>query len=496
MQKAYDNLKKYFKEIGLLQSISTLAQWDNDVTMPVGGSILRQEQMMLLSGKIYQKLNNPKIAELIDKSENENLDDWQLANIRKIKRQYLHNQALDKNLVEATTKATLECEINWRSARKNNDFKLFAKYFAPLLKLIKETSQRKAELLKLSPYDALMDSYDEGRKSAEIDIIFNDLENFLPNFVKQVQEKQKSRKILPLSQDFTEDRQLDLNLACIKALGFNLNNGRLDTSAHPFSCGLSPDDVRITTRYDQKNFLSSLFGTLHETGHGIYEQNLPNSNVLSFQPVAHACGMVIHESQSLFVERHIGETKEFFSWLKPSLIKAFGNHPEIASNNLYNIITRLSSSLIRIEADEVTYPAHIILRYKLEKAMLSGDLPIEELPAAWDEQLYKLLQIKPKNHSEGCLQDIHWAFGGFGYFPTYTLGAVFAAQIDNYLRKSIDVSNLIKSGNFLPIISWLNENIHSLGSKYSSDELIVRSTGSALDVNIFKNYLKDKYLAS
>ncbi len=495
MQKAYENLKQYFKEIGLLQSISTLAQWDNDVTMPVGGATLRQEQMMFLSGKIYQKLNNPLIGELIDKSGSEDLNDWQLANIRKIKREYLHNQALDKKLVEATTKASLECEINWRSARKNNDFKLFAKYFAPLLKLIQETSDRKAESLKISAYDALLDSYDEQRKSAEIDVIFNDLERFLPNFIKQVQEKQKSQKVLPLTQNFAEDKQRDLGLTCIKALGFNLNKGRLDTSAHPFSCGLSPDDVRITTRYNQKNFLSSLFGTLHETGHGIYEQNLLNSNDLAFQPVANACGMLIHESQSLFVERHIGETKEFFKWLEPSVVKAFGNLSETASDNLYNIITRLSSSLIRVEADEVTYPVHIILRYKLERAMLSGDLPVEELPAAWDEELYKLLQIKPKNHSEGCLQDIHWAFGGFGYFPTYTLGAIFAAQIDNHLRKSMDVSGLIKSGSFSPIISWLNENIHVFGSKYSSDELIVKSTGSPLDVNIFKNYLKDKYLA-
>ncbi len=492
MQKAYDNLKQHFKEIGLLQSISTLAQWDNDVTMPVGGASLRQEQMMFLSGKIYQKLNNPQIAELIDKSESEDLNDWQLANIRKIKKQYLHNKALDKDLVEATTKATLECELNWRESRKNNDFKLFAKYFAPVLKLVQETSKRKAELLNISAYDALLDSYDEGRKSAEIDIIFNDLENFLPNFITQVQEKQKSRKALPLNQNFAEDKQLNLGLTCVKALGFNLNNGRLDTSAHPFSCGLSPSDVRITTRYDQANFLSSLFGTLHETGHGIYEQNLPNC--LSFQPVAQACGMVIHESQSLFVERHIGETKEFFNWLEPSVIKAFGNLSETAADNLYNIITGLSSSLIRVEADEVTYPAHIILRYKLEKAMLSGDLPIEDLPIAWNEELYKLLQIKSKNHSEGCLQDIHWAFGGFGYFPTYTLGAMFAAQIDNHLRKSMDVSGLIKSGNFLPIITWLNDNIHALGCKYSSDELILKSTGSPLDVNIFKNYLKNKYL--
>lgn len=493
MQKAYSHLKHHFKEIGLLQSISSLANWDNNVIMPTGGSSLRQEQLMFLSGKIYQKLNDPKLLELISKSEEEDLDDWQIANIRNIKKQYIHNQALDQKLVEATTKASIECEFNWRSARENNDFKLFAKHFSPLLKLVQETSIRKAEMLDLDPYDALLDSYDQGRKSSEIDVIFSDLENFLPNFITKVKEKQLQQNTSPFNSIDIEKQQA-LGLSCVKALGFDLNKGRLDTSIHPFSCGLGPQDVRITTRYDKDNFLSSLFGTLHETGHGIYEQNLPISNELSFQPVASACGMTIHESQSLFIERIIGESLEFFSWLRPLLDKEFGKEIGLNPQNLYNIITKLKSSLIRVESDEVTYPIHIIIRYNLEKAMLSGDLPIEDLPLAWEEKMNELLQIKPKNHSEGCLQDIHWAWGSFGYFPTYTLGAIFAAQINHHINKTMDIKDLVRTGNFSPIISWLKSNIHSLASKYSSNELILKSTGSNLNVDIFKNYLQNKYL--
>ena len=231
---------------------------------------------------------------------------------------------------------------------------------------------------------------------------------------------------------------------------------------------------------------------MHETGHGIYEQNLPDK--LVYQPVSSACGMTIHESQSLFVERHIGITKEFFEWLMPYLTNQFGNNSAFDANNLYNMSTKIGMSLIRVDADEVTYPAHIIMRYKLEKAMLSGDLAIDDLPLAWEDESFRLFGVVPKNLAEGCLQDIHWAWGALGYFPTYTLGAMFAAQINDHLNKIMNVGDFIKDGNFKPIVKWLNDNIHSYGSVYNSDELIVNSTGRKLDPQIFKQYLTDKYL--
>lgn len=490
MQDSYKILSSIFKEIGILQSISALSQWDNDVFMPKKSFGLKQDQMVFLSGQMYQRLTDPKIAELIENCTN--LDGLEQANLDIIKKKYLRNKAVDQHFVEKITKAGLECELNWRNARKNNDFKLFSLHFKPLLTLVQEMSLREAEVLKLSPYNALLDSYDPGRTSEEIDIIFNEIEKFLPSLIYQVREKQKSQNPINFNYSFSLDGQKNIGLACMKAFNFDLDRGRLDVSTHPFSVGLSPEDVRLTTRYEENNFLSGLFGILHETGHGIYEQNLPLED--KYQPVAKACGMTIHESQSLFFERHIGIAKNFFHWLEPILEKEFGSNKALKADNLYKLATKMDTSLVRVDADEVTYPAHIIMRYKLEKDLLSGDLQIDDLPEAWDEMSIKLFGAKPKNLAQGCLQDIHWAWGSIGYFPTYTLGAIFASQIDKHLRKNIDMDSLILNANYAPITGWLKDNIHNKGSKYSANELIEKSVGSKLDVNVFKEHLINKYL--
>lgn len=490
MQDSYKDLSSIFKEIGILQSISALSQWDNDVFMPKKSFGIKQDQMVFLSAQIYQRLNNPKIEELIESCSN--LDELQQANLAIIKKKYLRNKAVDQELVEKITKSALECELNWRDARKNSNFKLFALHFKPLLKLVQEMSAREAEALNLSPYNALLDSYDPGRTFEEIDVIFAEIEKFLPSLISQVREKQQSHNLIHFNSSFPVNNQENIGLMCMRAFNFDLDRGRLDISTHPFSVGLSPEDVRLTTRYEENNFLSGLFGVLHETGHGIYEQNLPLED--KYQPVAKACGMTIHESQSLFVERHIGITKNFFHWLEPILEKEFGSNEELKAKNLYKLVTKMDTSLIRVDADEVTYPAHILMRYKLEKALLSNDLQIDDLPQAWDEMSFKLFGSKPKNLAQGCLQDIHWAWGAIGYFPTYTLGAIFASQIDKHLRKNLDMDSLILKANYTPITDWLKDNIHNKGSKHSANDLIKKSVGSKLDVNVFKEYLIDKYL--
>ncbi len=490
--KAYSKLEEIFKRIGTLNSIQALVSWDNNVMLPKGATSSCAMQMTYLSGESYKLLNDPSLENLIEDASEENLNDWQKANLSHIKYQYLCNKVVDEKFVKEKTNLSLTSEFNWREARKNNNFKLFAQHVKPLLKLVQEEASRRGELFNLSPYDALLDGYDKGRKSEEIDVIFADLENFLPEFISQAQEKQKTRKITPLNGNFSEEKQKELGLFCMKALGFDLNRGRLDVSVHPFSTGISPNDVRITTRYDKKSFISGLYGVLHETGHALYEQNLPQDYIL--QPVSGHCGMTIHESQSLFVENHIGNSKEFFEWIMPEIIDKFGKHPSLTAENLYNITNKVSPSFIRVDADEVTYPAHVIMRYKLEKALLSGDLPIEELPEAWEEEIYRLLKIKPKNFTEGCLQDIHWAWGAIGYFPTYTLGAMFASQLGATMNKSINNADLVRKGDLKPIINWLKEKIHIHGSRYSSNELVINSTGEPINSDVFKTYLKKKYL--
>ncbi|MEK6734542.1 MAG: carboxypeptidase M32, partial [Pseudomonadota bacterium] len=331
MINAYQNLEEIFKEIGILKSITSLAQWDNDCYMPLDGSFLRQEQMVFLTSQIHQRITNPKIQDLILSAEEEELNGWEQANLRNIKREYIHNNAIDEDLAKQLTKARLVCEINWREARENNDYNNFKKYFKPLLNLIQEVSIRKAEILKLSPYDVLLDVHDEGRKSKEVDIIFADLEKFLLDFTNKIESKNEKNKPFPLAIE----KQKQLGLACMQNLSFDLKRGRLDTSTHPFSIGFSTKDVRITARYKQENLLSSLSDILHETGHGIYEQNLPQS--FDLQPVGNACGMSIHESQSLFIERHIGLSKEFFIWLKSHLPDNFLVKDILFTHNVYAV---------------------------------------------------------------------------------------------------------------------------------------------------------------
>jgi carboxypeptidase Taq len=481
---ANDKLEKYCAELSNLYDIRSLLQWDSSVMMPVKGSSYRANQMAFISAQIYQCLNNPYLLELIDRAKEEDLNPWQQANIHNIHRKYLHNKALDHNLVEESTKLYLTCEMNWREAVTQNNFKLFANSFKDVVKISQEISQRKSQLLELSPYDSLLDMYDFGRRSKEIDIIFKDLENFLPSFLQRVAKKQDTIESINLHCPIA--KQKELAGICIEALGFSLENGRLDTSAHPFSISISPQDIRITTRYDENNFISSIAAVLHETGHALYEQNLPLE--FSSQMVGKNCGMTIHESQSLFIERHIGVTKEFFIWLS----KYMDNN--VNPEQLYKIATKIGHSPIRVETDEVSYPLHIILRYKLEKLLLSGDLAVDDLPDIWNEESVRLLNYLPKNYREGCLQDIHWAWGAFGYFPTYTLGAIFASQLAACLSKEIHIHSLIEKGNFIPITSWLKEKIHRFGSKYNANELIINSTSSHLNVDIFKKYLNDKYL--
>lgn len=280
----------------------------------------------------------------------------------------------------------------------------------------------------------------------------------------------------------------------MERLGFDFNHGRLDVSLHPF-CGGTSDDVRITTRYDEADFTSALMGVLHETGHALYERGLPKN--WRGQPVGQARGMAVHESQSLLVEMQVCRSREFLAFAAPIMRNVLvGRGPAWDVDNLSRLYTRVEPGFIRVDADEVTYPAHVILRYKLERTMIAGDMEPADLPAAWNEGMQRLLGLTPPDDRLGCLQDIHWYDGAWGYFPTYTLGAMTAAQFfDAAVRADPDIKTGIASGNFLPLIGWLRDNIHGKGSLLSSQDLLVAATGSPLDPEIFKTHLKQRYLS-
>jgi carboxypeptidase Taq len=495
--KNYHKLELIFKRIRNINNANSILNWDTAVMMPKGSINARAEQIATLESIVHDLMTSQEVKELIAKVDTKELDDWQKANFEHMIRIRKHTIAVPNDLMQAFSKACNETEMVWRDARKNDDFKIFQPYFENILKLTREVAKAKGESLGCSPYEALVDWYDPGTKTSEIDAVFDNLAQFLPKFIDRVINHQASKlpKIAADALHLAADKQNNLGLTCMRALGFNFNKGRLDVSVHPF-CGGLPDDIRITTRYDEKNFISSLMGVVHETGHALYEQNLPHKWI--DQPVGAALGMATHESQSLSIEMQVCRSKEFLQYILPLVIKEKGNnHPDLTVENLYKFLNTVKPSLIRVDADEVTYPAHVIMRYRLEKAMISSELEVKDLPDAWNEEIFKLLGVKPNNYKDGCLQDIHWPSGGFGYFPSYSLGAIMAAQWVGALRKDLhNMKGEVAKGNFKDVVHWLNKNIHNNGSRYSRNELLIKATGKPLDVEGYKEYLEDKFINS
>ncbi len=382
----------------------------------------------------------------------------------------------------------------WRKARPDNDYAAALPWLDEMLRLQREVAAAKAERLGVMPYEALLDRYEPGGSVAAIDRLFDEIANFLPDLIEAVLIRQAAQPPLPDPPGpFPIAAQRRAAVLLMEAVGFDFAHGRLDVSAHPF-CSGAPDDVRITTRYDEGDFAKALMGVLHETGHALYKRNLPPRWRL--QPVGAARGMAIHESQSLLLEMQVCRSPAFISFAAPVLRAAFAaDGPGWAAEALHRRQIRVSRSLIRVEADEVTYPAHVILRYRLEQAMIAGDLSPRDLPGAWAEGLRALLGVAPEDDRDGCLQDIHWYDGSWGYFPTYTLGALIAAQLfDAALQALPELTRQIAAGDFGPLFAWLRERVHRQGSLLSTAELVESATGQPLGTACFERHLRDRYL--
>ncbi len=494
-QGAYGRLEAIFRKAGILGDTLSVLHWDMSTMMPEGGAEARADQLALLKSLAHETVTAPDIPELLDRAEAEVSDPWERANLREMRREWVHAAAVPADLVEAIAKAESACEMLWRQARPAADFALVAPSLKTLLGLVRQAAQAKAEALGVSLYDALLDQYEPDGRSADIDAVFADLEGFLPDFIGRALDAQAARPAPRLpAGPFPTDVQRSLGIQFMTALGFDFAHGRIDTSFHPF-CGGYPDDTRITTRYDEADFTSALMGVIHETGHALYEFGLPGGR-WRHQPVGRARGMQMHESQSLLMEMQACRSREFTGWAAPRLAQAFGGSgPDWDAENLYRLGIRVERGFIRVDADEVTYPAHVIIRYRLEKALVEGGMEVDDLPAAWNEGYARLLGITPPDDRLGCLQDIHWYGGAWGYFPTYTLGAMTAAQLfDAARRADHSILPAIGAGDFGPLRTWLRANVHGLGSSLSTGELLVRATGRALDAGVFKAHLKDRYL--
>ena len=492
---AYTSLEATFRKSAALSDALSILHWDMAVMMPDGGAESRAEQLATLKGIVHETITAPHLGELLDKAEGESLDVWERANLREMRREWVHAAAVPADLVDALARAESACEMVWREARPAADFARVLPSLRSLLGLVRQVGAIKAEQLGVGIYDALLDQYEPGGRSAEIDPVFAHLEGFLPGFIGEALEAQATRPaVQETTGPFAIEHQKALGLKMMEMLGFDFQHGRLDVSHHPF-CGGTPADTRITTRYNQDDFVSAMMGVLHETGHALYEFGLPKGRWTT-QPVGRARGMVMHESQSLLMEMQACRSPAFMDYAAPVIRQAFDvQGPQWQADNLHRRGIRVQRGFIRVEADEVTYPAHVIIRYGLEKALIEGRMELEDLPAAWNDGYGRLLGITPPDDRLGCLQDIHWFGGSWGYFPTYTLGAMTAAQLfDSAQRADGGIMPGIGKGDFAPLLSWLRTHVHGQGSLLSTRDLLTQATGRPLDPAVFEAHLRRRYL--
>ncbi len=487
---AYETLTARQRRIAHLGSASGILSWDNSVMMPKGAASWRGETMATLAGLMHEMGTAPDMPDLFAKAECEELTPDQARNLSLLRRDHVRATALPGRLVEALSKASSASELAWREARASDDFTTLEPHLTEVLALNREQAALLGEALGLDPYDALLDGFDPGRRAAHVDMLFDRLVTELPPMIDAVLGAQTAP--LALEGGYALAEQEKIGRAVLKALAYDLDHGRLDVSTHPFTGG-APGDVRITTRYASDDFTQSLMGTIHECGHALYEQGLPEA--WRGQPLGSAAGLSIHETQSLLYEMQLGRSDPFLAWLRPQLVAAFGEEAALSEDGLRATYRHVARTPIRVDADEMTYPLHVVLRYRLERAMLAGDLAVKDLPEAWNAGMADLVGYTPISNAEGCLQDIHWPMGAFGYFPTYSLGAMGAAQIFKAaLGADAAIPDGIAQGDFAPLLAWLRTNIHQEGSRHDPDDLMVRATGHPLDAEAFLAHLKARYL--
>ncbi len=491
---AYQRLTRHFARIATLSEAGEMLGWDANTMMPAGGAASRGDQLAVLAGVTHDMLTEPRVADDLAEAGAQ-ADGWNEANLSLMRQAHLRATAVPADLVEAEARASLACETVWRGARAEADFATVA----PLLEEVVRLAQARAAALSgplgLSPYDSLMDGYQRGITTAELDPIFARLETFLADALPRAEALQATRPpALRLEGAFpaTAQEALCRNLAARAGLDFA--HARLDRSLHPF-CGGTSTDVRITTRYDETDPAQAIMGVLHETGHGLYERGLPAA--WARQPVGAAAGMAAHESQSLIVEMQAARSDAYLGWLSGQLVAAFGGAgPAATPANLARLWRRVSRGFIRVDADELTYPAHVIMRYRLERALVAGDLAVRDLPGAWNDALQALLGIRPSDDRLGCLQDIHWYEGLFGYFPSYTLGAMAAAQLMAAARAALpELDRSLAQGDLSPLVGWLGQHVHAQGSRLGFSDLLAAATGRTLDAGAFERHLTARYLA-
>lgn len=496
---SYATLEQTFYRLSQLSHAESMLGWDQRVMMPPKGNAARSRALAELGVFRTEILQDPSLAAQFEAAHSESgLTPWQTANLRQMERQWRQTLAVPKALVEALSLAGSECEHSWRQLRSDNNWKDFAPKLQPVFDLVREEAQALNaalgdELGFANDYDALIHKFDPGTRSARIDPVFAQLKAALPDLLATIVERQKHRArpntpkaAIPIAHQDALARDL------MAVLGFDFNAGRLDQTAHPFSGGV-PEDSRITTRYDENNVVEGLMGVIHETGHSRYETGLPQDWL--DQPVGRSMGMGVHESQSLFFEMQLGRSRPFLEAIAPRVQQHLGQDRAFNADNLHQLYTWVEPGKIRVNADEVTYPMHVILRYELERDLILGHAQVADIPERWNDAMMNLLGVDTRgDYRNGPMQDIHWTAGAVGYFPSYTLGALNAAQLHQAMVKAIpDAADRVARLDLEPIFDWLSQNVWQKGSLLDYDDLMVEATGETLNPEHFLRHVRERY---
>jgi carboxypeptidase Taq len=494
-QDTYDELIRHVREQSLLASCSALLGWDENTYMPPNGAEHRGEQLALLAGMHHAKATDPKVGELLGTLEASDLvhdvDSPEAVNIREVRRDYDRLTKLPRSLVEELARTTSIAQREWSIARRESDFARLS----PWLEAIIGLKRREAECVGFTDtaYDALLDTYEPGATARGLLPMFESLAVEIPPLLFAVvgASRQPDPKIL--ARDFPIERQRVFGETVAAAIGFDFDAGRIDVTPHPFCSTIGPGDCRVATRFETRDFGDGFFSTLHEVGHALYEQGTDPSHFGT--PMGEPTSLGIHESQSRLWENTVGRGLPFWQFWFPQARRVFHDaFRGIKLDDFHFAVNRVQTSLIRTEADEVTYNLHVLIRFELEQALLSGDLAIADLPDAWNAAYRRYLGIAPSNDAEGCLQDIHWSAGLFGYFPTYTLGNLFAAQLFARAREELgSLDEQFASGQFAELLNWLRDRVHRHGRRYRSTKLVERATGSTPSVGPLLAGLHEKY---
>ncbi|WP_458185184.1 carboxypeptidase M32 [Haladaptatus sp. NG-WS-4] len=485
----YEEFLQKVKRISNVQSSAMLLGWDQEVMMPEGGTPARSQQRSALSAIAHELLTDDEMGDLLDDLEAQELTDEQAAVVREVRREYERATRVPGELVEEISRTTSEALPKWKEAKAEDDFSIFA----PILEKLVEQKREYAEHIDpdKDPYEVLFEEYEPYLGIETASETLARLRDELVPLIDAIRESDVELAT-PFEGTYDTETQEELSRDVLDTLGYDWNRGRLDTAPHPFSSGTT-FDARVTTRFDEEDPLGALMSTIHEFGHATYTQGLPDEHYGT--PLGQSRDLTAHESQSRIWENHVGRSRAFWERFLPVVEERFPDVQDATVEDVYEAVNRVyEDNLIRVEADELTYHMHIVVRFEIEKALIRGELDVEDVPERWNDKYEEYLGIRPDTDAEGCLQDIHWSHGSFGYFPTYSLGSVLAAQLYDSAEEEIpDIEEQIRAGEFEDFHDWLTTNVHQHGSLYTTDELIEQATGESFTADYFLDYVNEKY---